>query len=90
MRLDGVGIQCHFRLDDPDAPDRLDRAIAAYAAEGVKVMITELDVDVLPRRAAAPTSPPANGAGPTRIGTACRPRWPRPSPASTAGSSGSS
>ena len=51
MRLDGVGIQCHLRLDDPDAPDRLDRAIAAYAAEGVKVMITELDVDVLPRRA---------------------------------------
>jgi endo-1,4-beta-xylanase len=50
-RLDGVGLQCHLRLDDPDAPDRLDRAIAAYAAEGVKVMITELDVDVLPRRA---------------------------------------
>ena len=51
VRLDGVGLQCHLRLDDPDAPDRLDRAIAAYAAEGVKVMITELDVDVLPRRA---------------------------------------
>jgi endo-1,4-beta-xylanase len=51
VRLDGVGLQCHLRLDDPDAPDRLDRAIAAYAAEGVKVMLTELDVDVLPRRA---------------------------------------
>ena len=51
VRLDGVGLQCHLRLDDPEAPDRLDRAIAAYAAEGVKVMITELDVDVLPRRA---------------------------------------
>ena len=51
VRLDGVGLQCHFRLDDPDAADRLDRAIAAYAAEGVKVMISELDVDVLPRRA---------------------------------------
>jgi endo-1,4-beta-xylanase len=51
VRFDGVGIQAHLRLDDPDAPDRLDRAIAAYAAEGVKVMITELDVDVLPRRA---------------------------------------
>jgi endo-1,4-beta-xylanase len=51
VRLDAVGIQSHLRLDDPDAPDRLDRAIAAYAAEGVKVMITELDVDVLPRRA---------------------------------------
>jgi endo-1,4-beta-xylanase len=51
VRLDGVGMQCHMRLDDAEAPDRLDRAIATYAAEGVKVMITELDVDVLPRRA---------------------------------------
>ncbi len=50
VRLDGVGLQCHLRLDDPEAPDRLDRAIVAYAAEGVKVMMTELDVDVLPRR----------------------------------------
>ncbi len=49
-RIDAVGIQGHYRLDDAGAPDRLDRAIAAYAAEGVKVMITELDVDVLPRR----------------------------------------
>lgn len=50
VRLDGVGMQCHLRLDDPDDIDRVDRAIAAYAAEGVKVMLTELDVDVLPRR----------------------------------------
>jgi endo-1,4-beta-xylanase len=51
VRLDAVGIQAHLRLDDPEAPDRLDRAIAAYGAEGVKVVISELDVDVLPRRA---------------------------------------
>jgi endo-1,4-beta-xylanase len=51
VRIDGVGLQCHLKLDDPEGPDRVDRAIAAYAAEGVKVMITELDVDVLPRRA---------------------------------------
>ncbi len=50
VRLDGVGLQCHLRLDDPDAVDRVDRAVAAYSAEGVKVMLTELDVDVLPRR----------------------------------------
>jgi endo-1,4-beta-xylanase len=50
VRLDAVGIQSHLRLDDTDAPDRLDRAIATYAAEGVKVVISELDVDVLPRR----------------------------------------
>jgi endo-1,4-beta-xylanase len=48
--LDAIGMQCHFRLEDADAPDRLDKAIRAYADEGVKVMITELDVDVLPRR----------------------------------------
>jgi endo-1,4-beta-xylanase len=51
VRLDAIGIQSHLRLDDPDAPDRLDWAITAYAAEGVKVMLTELDVDALPRRA---------------------------------------
>ncbi len=49
VRLDAVGIQAHLQLQDADAPDRLDQAIAAFAAEGVKVMLTELDVDVLPR-----------------------------------------
>jgi endo-1,4-beta-xylanase len=51
VRLDAVGIQSHLRLDEPDAADRLDRAIAAYGALGVHVVISELDVDVLPRRA---------------------------------------
>ncbi len=50
VHLDAIGMQCHFRLEDADAPDRLDKAISAYADEGVKVMLTELDVDVLPRR----------------------------------------
>ncbi|WP_165250526.1 endo-1,4-beta-xylanase [Paludisphaera soli] len=50
VRLDAVGMQAHLRLDDPDSADRLDRAIEAYAAEGVNVMLTEVDVDVLPRR----------------------------------------
>lgn len=49
VRLDAVGIQSHLRLDDAGAAERLDRAIAAYAAEGVKVTLSELDVDVLPR-----------------------------------------
>jgi len=43
----GVGIQGHYRLDWP-SPEQLDTTIAAFAALGVKVMITELDVDVLP------------------------------------------
>ncbi|HEU5117214.1 MAG TPA: endo-1,4-beta-xylanase [Isosphaeraceae bacterium] len=51
VRIDAVGMQSHLRLDDTEAPDRLDQAIKAYSAEGVKVVITELDVDVLPRRA---------------------------------------
>ena len=50
VRLDAVGIQSHLSLERSDAPDRLDEAIAAYAALGVKVVISELDVDVLPRR----------------------------------------
>ena len=44
----GVGIQGHYGLDYP-ALDQLDSTITAFAALGVKVMITELDVDVLPR-----------------------------------------
>ncbi|MDG3005403.1 endo-1,4-beta-xylanase [Paludisphaera mucosa] len=50
VRLDAVGIQSHFVLGDTDATDRLKRAVEALAAEGVKVAVTELDVDVLPRR----------------------------------------
>ena len=50
VRIDAVGMQAHFRLDDADATDRLDRAIAAYGAEGVHVALSEMDVDVLPRR----------------------------------------
>jgi endo-1,4-beta-xylanase len=43
----GVGLQGHYRIDWPPV-DQLDAAIAAFAKLGVKVMITELDVDVLP------------------------------------------
>ena len=49
-RLDAVGIQGHWLLDWPPT-DRIEKAIEALAKEGVKVMITELDVDPLPRDA---------------------------------------
>jgi endo-1,4-beta-xylanase len=49
VRVDGVGIQGHWLLGSPDAK-MIDDAIAAFGKEGVKVMVTELDVDVLPRR----------------------------------------
>lgn len=47
IRIDGVGIQGHWGLNYPKT-EYIEAAIDAYAATGVKVMITELDVDVLP------------------------------------------
>jgi endo-1,4-beta-xylanase len=47
IRIDGVGIQGHWGLNYPKT-EYIEAAIDAYAACGVKVMITELDVDVLP------------------------------------------
>lgn len=47
IRIDGVGIQGHWGLNYPKTK-YIEEAIDAYAACGVKVMITELDVDVLP------------------------------------------
>ena len=46
-RIDAVGMQSHLGLDYPSLKD-YERSIEALAAEGVKVMITELDVSVLP------------------------------------------
>ncbi|MDR3526463.1 MAG: endo-1,4-beta-xylanase [Rhizomicrobium sp.] len=43
-----VGIQGHYTLDVPDLKD-LDDTISEFAKLGVKVAITELDIDVLPR-----------------------------------------
>jgi endo-1,4-beta-xylanase len=47
IRIDGIGIQGHWGLHYPRT-EYIEAAIDAYAALGVKVMITELDVDVLP------------------------------------------
>jgi len=47
IRIDGIGIQGHWGLNYPKT-EYIEAAIDAYAALGVKVMITELDVDVLP------------------------------------------
>ncbi len=47
IRIDGIGIQGHWGLNFPST-QHVEEAIDAYAALGVKVMITELDVDVLP------------------------------------------
>lgn len=47
IRIDGIGIQAHWGLNFPEN-HYIEQAIDAYAALGLKVMITELDVDVLP------------------------------------------
>jgi endo-1,4-beta-xylanase len=45
--ISGVGMQGHYKMDWPSA-DQVDATITAFANLGLKVMITELDVDVLP------------------------------------------
>ena len=47
IRIAGIGMQGHGGLDYPSTA-HIEAAIDAYAALGLKVMITELDVDVLP------------------------------------------
>lgn len=46
-RIDGVGMQAHWGLEKPDLKE-VEKSILAYADLGVKVMITELDISVLP------------------------------------------
>lgn len=46
LRIDAVGMQSHLSLWTN--LEEYERSIEAFAAEGVKVMITELDVSVLP------------------------------------------
>jgi endo-1,4-beta-xylanase len=48
VRIDGVGIQGHWHTGKLQLKD-IEESIIAYAALGLKVMITELDLEVLPR-----------------------------------------
>jgi endo-1,4-beta-xylanase len=47
VRLDGIGIQGHWGLDYPDK-GQIENIIGSLSKLGVKLMITELDVTVLP------------------------------------------
>lgn len=47
VRIAAVGLQGHYRMDWP-TPRQLDRTIRSFAKLGIKVNITELDMDVLP------------------------------------------
>jgi endo-1,4-beta-xylanase len=58
LRVDAVGEQGHWRLESPTTTE-IDEAITELRATGVKVMITELDVNLLP-----PAAPPVPGQPP--------------------------
>ncbi len=48
LRVDGIGEQAHWGIDDPPL-EAIDAALAAIRASGSTPLITELDMDVLPR-----------------------------------------
>jgi len=48
IRIDGIGLQAHYLLDYPTMED-LEASIVAFAELGPRIMITEMDIDVLPR-----------------------------------------
>lgn len=48
VRIDGIGMQGHYSLDSPSI-EQIEHAIVEISEAGLKVMVTELDVEVLPR-----------------------------------------
>ena len=48
VRIDGVGIQGHWHLNKVPLKE-IEESILEYSALGLKVMFTELDIEVLPR-----------------------------------------
>lgn len=47
IQVDGIGMQGHYGIDYPSV-EEIEASILAFSALGVKVMITELDIDLLP------------------------------------------
>ena len=47
VRIDGVGIQGHWHMDNPPL-ENIEQSIKEFAALGVEVMFTELDLSALP------------------------------------------
>jgi endo-1,4-beta-xylanase len=64
LRIDGIGNQAHWRLDTPTVAE-IDEALVDLYATGLKVMYSELDINLLPNtpRDADPAlaNPYANG-----------------------------
>lgn len=46
IKIDGIGMQAHYRFDFSAEP--FETSITSFSETGVKVMITELDISVLP------------------------------------------
>jgi endo-1,4-beta-xylanase len=49
LKVHGIGTQQHIKMDWPTA-EQVDDTLEAFGNLGIKVMVTELDVDVLPSR----------------------------------------
>ncbi|MGE5944509.1 MAG: endo-1,4-beta-xylanase, partial [Flavobacteriales bacterium] len=47
IKVDGIGMQGHWHLNTPSL-EEIEKSIVDYAALGIKVAITELDISVLP------------------------------------------
>lgn len=60
IRVDGIGMQSHLLLDSPSI-EQIEESIIAFAELGVRVHITELDVDVLPRNQEGDADPYREG-----------------------------
>jgi len=47
VKIDGIGMQGHMNMEFP-TPEAFEKSIEAFASTGAKVMITEMDITVLP------------------------------------------
>ena len=57
--IDGVGMQAHWKLNDP-SPEDLRKALDEFTSLGLKVQFTELDITIrMPRPRPAPGAAPA-------------------------------
>ncbi len=63
-RVDMIGMQSHWRFNDPKM-EEIERTLKAFASTGCKILISELDMDMLVRDPANP-NPYPNGLPPLK------------------------
>jgi endo-1,4-beta-xylanase len=59
LRVDGIGNQAHWRLETPTV-DAIDKTLVELRSTGLKVMYSELDINLLPNTPRGPDSAIAN------------------------------